>query len=64
MILCMSLKSVRWLIHFNENLEKGSLGTKESHKKDVDYFTILKAWVNECDCYIGEPFCTRRATVS
>ena len=41
---------------FNSNLEKGSLGTKESHKEDVDYYTILKAWVNECDCYIGEHF--------
>lgn len=41
---------------FNSNLEKGNLGTKESHKQDVDYFTIEKAWVNECDCYIGEHF--------
>ena len=41
---------------FNSNLEKGNLGTKESHKKDVEYFTIEKAWVNECDCYIGEHF--------
>lgn len=41
---------------FNENLEKGNLGTKESHKEDVGYFTILKSWVNECDCYIGDHF--------
>ena len=25
---------------FNKNLEKGNIGTKESHKEDVDYYTI------------------------
>lgn len=50
-------EDVRYLVKsFNENLEKGNLGTKESHKEDVEYFSIIKAWVNECDCYIGDHF--------
>lgn len=38
--------------NFNENIStiKGNLG----HVKNTEKFKPIKAWINECDCYIGE----------
>lgn len=42
--------------NFNINLEKGNIKSNIDHTEETDKFSVLKAWVNECDCYIGESF--------
>lgn len=47
--------------NFNENLNKGTVVPNLFHSKDEEgeyekasEFTIIKTWINECDCSIGE----------
>lgn len=40
----------------NKALAEGSLETNFFHKHKTQSFSVIKAWVNECDCYIGETF--------
>lgn len=42
--------------NFNEALVEGFVQANKFHKEATNEFQILKAWVNECDCYIGENF--------
>lgn len=39
---------------FNESNESGILQTSLFHGHKTEAFKIIKAWVNQCDCYIGE----------
>lgn len=38
----------------NSAIEKGVLKANLFHKETTDKFSVLRGWVNECDCYIGE----------
>lgn len=40
--------------NFNEALKDGYVTANKFHNESTDEFKILKAWVNECDCMIGE----------
>ena len=40
--------------NFNEALKDGYVTANKFTKESTDEFKILKAWVNECDCMIGE----------
>ena len=42
--------------NFNEALNEGFVQANKFHKEPTTEFRILKAWVNECDCHIGENF--------
>lgn len=53
----MTEPEIRKLVKsFNEALEGGTLSLKESHRDEVEYFTVEKCWVNEVDCFIGDHF--------
>lgn len=38
----------------NKSLKDGILKSNYFHKVMTDDFTVVKAWVNECDCMIGD----------
>lgn len=51
----MTEEEIRKMVsNFNQNIDKikGNIG----HIVNIDGFKPLKAWVNECDCYIGDEF--------
>lgn len=39
---------------FNEANEKGILQSSLFHKHKTNAFSVIKAWVNECECMIGD----------
>lgn len=39
---------------FNQAITDGNLGSNYDHGESCDDFVALKAWVNECECYIGD----------
>jgi hypothetical protein len=51
----ITLSETRSLVKsFNEAIESGNLQTSLFHKHKTSAFTVIKGWVNECECYIGE----------
>lgn len=42
--------------NFNANLKKGNIKSSLNHIEFTEGFSVLKAWVNECNCYIGNTF--------
>ena len=40
----------------NKAIQEGRLLSKYNHSEITDDFYFVKAWVNECDCYIGEHY--------
>lgn len=53
----MSLETIKGMVaSANVAIEKGALQSKYFHKEVTEDFHFVKAWVNECDCYIGEHF--------
>lgn len=40
----------------NNAIQEGRLLCKYNHSEETDDFYFIKAWVNECDCYIGDKF--------
>lgn len=53
----MSKETVRKACeNFNKNLSEGNVKSNLFHIKETESFSILKSWINECDCYIGDKF--------
>ena len=53
----MSQEEVRKMIDsLNKSLKDGKLKFSINHSIYTDLWCIEKAWINECDCYIGETF--------
>lgn len=44
----------KMVANFNKAVEEERLGTKLFHKESTDKFSVIKAWVNECPCVIGD----------
>lgn len=40
----------------NKAIQEGRLLSKYNHEHETEDFYFLKAWINECDCYIGDHF--------
>lgn len=51
----MTEETIRGMVDSaNDAIEKGKLSGGVFHKENLDEIEILKAWVNECDCIIGD----------
>lgn len=40
----------------NKAIQEGRLLSKYNHAEETDDFYFVKAWINECDCYIGNHY--------
>lgn len=53
----MSPKTVRKACEsFNKSLEDGVVKPNLFHAMETEAFSIMKSWINECECYIGDQF--------
>jgi len=53
----MSVETIRsMVVSFNKAIEDGRLASNIDHNENVDGFHAIEAWVNPCECYIGDTF--------
>lgn len=53
----MTLDTIKGMVESaNAAIQEGRLQSKYFHKEVTSDFHFLEAWVNPCDCYIGESF--------
>ena len=51
----MTLDEIRKMVDsLNRAVANGKLKSNINHSVDVEGFHVVKAWVNECDCMIGD----------
>lgn len=47
-------EAVKLVKSLQENIEKGKVKAALNHTVELSGVQIVKAWINECDCYIGD----------